>query len=321
MPENVALLDLNIVRREEQTPDIISLDLVAADGRPLPPFEAGAHIDLHIAPGLIRQYSLCGDPAVPHHYRLGILLDPASRGGSRTIHRDFQPGTKIHASLPRNHFPLAADATFSLLVGGGIGITPLIAMAHQLAADGAPFALHYCTRSRESSAFIDELRGSAFWSQVCVHYDDGPEQDRFSPEHDLPTPSSGTHIYVCGPTGFMDWVIAGARARHYPDAAIHREYFAADVDASGGPFEVVLATSGLTVAVNEGQSIVGALASAGVHVPVSCEEGVCGTCLTQVLEGVPDHRDVYLTDEEKKANDQILLCCSRAKTSRLVIDL
>ena len=315
------MIELAVMRRKDQAVGIISLDLVAADGGALPRFEAGAHIDLHIAPGLIRQYSLCGDPAVADCYRLGILLEQPSRGGSIAVHRDFQVGARVVASLPRNHFPLVGNARFSVLIGGGIGITPLIAMAHRLAADGADFAMHYCTRSRRNSAFVEELQDEIFWPRVRLHHDDGSPHDMFSPARDLPAALAGTQLYVCGPAGFIDWVIAQARARGYADAAIHYEYFAAEADTSGGPFEVVVASSGRAITVHEGESIAEALAAAGVRVEVSCEAGVCGTCLTQVIEGVPDHRDVYLTDEEKRANDQIMPCCSRAKSPRLVLDL
>lgn len=314
-------LEVEIVGRYEQADGIIVLELERVGGEPLPQFEPGAHVDVTIAPGLVRQYSLCGDPARTDRYRLGILLDPASRGGSAAIHQRFHAGERIRISAPRNNFPLAHEAPASVLIGGGIGITPLLAMAHHLQVAGKVFGLHYCARSCSKAAFLDELTAAPYRDAVHLHFDDGPAEQRLVPERDLPPPEAGAHLYVCGPTGFMDWVIACASARSYTQDRIHREYFGAPVDTSGDAFEVVLAKTGRTVPVAAGQSIVQALKGVGVLIEVSCEQGVCGTCLCDVLEGVPDHRDSYLSDEEKAGNDQMLLCCSRARTRQLVLDL
>ncbi len=317
----MSMLDLHIARLEKQADSIVVLDLCRPDGGPLPPFEAGAHVDLHLADGFVRQYSLCGAPSDRSRYRIGVLLDPNTRGGSQRVHRDLLPGGAVRVGLPRNLFPLAPDAAQSFLIGGGIGITPILAMAHQLDAAGQDFALHYCARTRGSAAFLGELADSAFVDRVSLHFDDEGEQDRFSVERALPPPKPGAHLYVCGPTGFMDWVIADAKRAGYVDAQIHREYFSAEIDTAGDAFEIVLANSNRVVAVPEGKSIVAALAEIGTKIDVSCEQGVCGTCLCTVLDGIPDHRDTYLTDEEKEACDQMLLCCSRSKTPRLVLDL
>ncbi|MCK8785950.1 PDR/VanB family oxidoreductase [Roseomonas sp. NAR14] len=313
------LLEVVIARREEQAAGIVVLDLVPAAGGALPGFEAGAHVDVHVGPGLVRQYSLCGSPADASRYRLGILLDPASRGGSAAIHAGFRAGERLRIGRPRNLFPLADGATRSVLVGGGIGITPMLAMAHALDRAGAEFELHYCARERGRAAFLDELAAAPFQGRTRLHL--SAETGRLVPERDLPPPAPGIHLYVCGPAGFMEEVIAGARRLGYPEPQLHREYFQTEVDTSGDAFEVELAQSGRTVAVAAGQSIVAALAGAGVAVEVSCEQGICGTCLCNVLEGEPDHRDEYLTEEEKAAGDQILLCCSRARSKRLVLDL
>lgn len=318
---DAALMELRVARRRTEAEGIISLDLVAPDGVTLPPFEAGAHVDLHLPSGRVRQYSLCGDPRDGQRYRLGVLRDPASRGGSVELHECCIVGATVRVGAPRNHFPLAAQAQHSVLAGGGIGITPMIAMAHQLHARGASFELHYCVRSQATAAFIEELQAAPFAAHLHLHRDDGDAAQRFEPQTALPPAAEGTHLYVCGPTGFMDWVIGQAQQRGYAPAQIHREYFSAEVDTSGAAFEVVAPSSGVTVRVAAGQTIVEALATAGIALPVSCEEGVCGTCLVNVLEGIPDHRDVFLTDEEKAANDQMLPCCSRALSSRLVLDL
>jgi vanillate O-demethylase ferredoxin subunit len=314
------LLKVAVHKRQLQGDGVVVLDLIPVDGGELPAFDAGAHVDLHVAPGLVRQYSLCGDPAERAVYRLGVLKDPASRGGSAGVHDTLFEGAEVTISAPRNLFPLAPDAERSVLVGGGIGITPMIAMAHALHAQGRAFELHYCGRSRSRSAFLDELQHAAFAERVSCHFDDEPDT-RLDLPAVLGRGAAGCHVYTCGPAGFMDWVIGTAEAQGYADASIHREYFQVEVDNAGAGFEVVAARSGKTVQVAEGQTILEALGSVGIRIEVSCEQGVCGTCMCAVLEGEPDHRDVYFTDEEKAANDQILVCCSRAKSKKLVLDI
>lgn len=313
-------IKLVVKRRQEQGHGIMVLDLVDAAGGALPAFSAGAHVDIHLSPELVRQYSLCSDPTQRDIYRLGILKDAQSRGGSVAAHATLKEGDEVFVSLPRNHFPLVGGARRSILIGGGIGITPMIAMAHALSAEGADFELHYRGRSREACAFVDELAASAFSDRVHTHFG---EEGAASLDlgRILGAPDSGTHVYVCGPAGFMSWVIDNAKALGFADEAIHREFFQVETDSSGAAFEVEARRTGATVRVEEGQSIVDALAKVGIKVKVSCEQGVCGTCLCDVIEGTPDHRDVYLTDEEKMDNDQILLCCSRARTARLVLDI
>ncbi|WP_323153931.1 PDR/VanB family oxidoreductase [Pseudomonas alvandae] len=315
------VLNLVVRKRQEQGEGVVILDLADPTGSNLPAFEAGAHVDVHLKPGLVRQYSLCGDPANAAVYRLGVLRDPASRGGSVAVHEQLSEGAHISVGMPRNLFPLAADASRSILIGGGIGITPMIAMAHQLTAQDSPFELHYCGRSRQRSAFLDELAGADFAACVRTHFDDEGDAQKLDLPAVLGQPGAGVHVYVCGPSGFMDWVIRGARQAGYTEDHIHREYFQVEVDVSGDSFEVVAQRSGKSVQVAEGQSIVNALASVGIQVDISCEQGVCGTCLCDVLEGEPDHRDFYLSDDEKAANDQILVCCSRAKSKKLVLDI
>ncbi|HDS1683505.1 TPA: oxidoreductase [Pseudomonas putida] len=318
---NEQLLNVVVRKREIQGADVVVLDLGRADGAALPAFEAGAHVDIHVAPGLVRQYSLCSDPADATVYRLGVLKDPASRGGSVSVHDSLLEGHEVQISAPRNLFPLAADARRSILLGGGIGITPMIAMAHALHQQGAEFELHYCGRSRSRSAFLEALANAPFAARVFTHFDDEEAAQRLNLADVLGTGTAGTHLYTCGPSGFMDWVIDGARQQGYSEEHIHKEYFQVEVDASGAGFEVVAARSNKTVQVAEGQSILDALAQVGIKIDISCEQGVCGTCMCEVLEGEPDHRDVYLTDEEKAANDQILVCCSRAKSNKLVLDI
>jgi vanillate O-demethylase ferredoxin subunit len=314
-------LDLIVRRREVQGQGIVLLDLADAAGAVLPAFEAGAHIDVHLPGGLVRQYSLCGDPADLRRYRLGVLQDPASRGGSIAVHAHLVEGAVVTVGRPRNHFPLAADAQHSVLLGGGIGITPLIAMAHALHAANRSFELHYSARAARAAAFLDELAAAPFAGQVRRHFDDEGGASLLDVSSVLTTAPAGTHVYVCGPSGFIDWVIAAAAAQGLADARIHREYFSVDVDTRGGAFEVVAAASGKSVHVGADQTILAALAAIGIKVDVSCEEGVCGTCVCTVLEGKCDHRDVYLTEQEKADNDQIMVCCSRSLSARLVLDI
>ena len=312
------LINATITRRDDQTDEIAVFEISATDGNALPAFEAGAHIDVVVGPELIRQYSLSNAPGETT-YRLGILNDPESRGGSRQIHAELKAGGEVQISAPRNHFPLDMDAEHSLLIGGGIGITPMIAMAYALKAAGKSFELHYCSRSQSKAAFLEELERE-FGDCLALHFDDAGEANRIDPKA-LASARPGTHLYVCGPSGFMDWVIEQGKAAGLPEKQIHFEYFNAEVDISGEAFEVYAEASDVTVQVGPNESIATALKAAGVKVLMSCEEGVCGTCICDVSEGIPDHRDHFLTDEEKEDNDQIALCCSRAKTSRLVVDI
>jgi vanillate O-demethylase ferredoxin subunit len=187
----------------------------------------------------------------------------------------------------------------------------------------ADFRLHYCTRSRDRMAFHDRIRQSAFSSSAVFHFDDGDAAQKLQLDSLLAAPQPGMHLYVCGPKGFMDAVLAKARASGWPEPQLHYEFFAAEVvkSESDGSFDVKLASSGKVVRIAKDKTVVQALAEAGIEVQTSCEQGVCGTCLTRVLEGEPDHRDMYLTPEEQAANDQFLPCCSRAKSATLVLDL
>ena len=315
------LLTVQVRKRQLQGDGVVVLDLIPVGGAKLPAFEAGAHVDIHIAPGLVRQYSLCSDPADSAVYRLGVLRDPASRGGSTSVYDTLLEGAEVQISAPRNLFPLASEARRSILIGGGIGITPMIAMAYALHAKGEDFELHYCGRSRSRSAFLDELQSAAFAERVHTHFDDEAPEQKLDMDRVLGHAEAGVHVYTCGPSGFMDWVIGESVKHGYADDQIHREYFQIEVDNSGASFEVVAARSGKTVQVAEGQTILEALADVGIQIEISCEQGICGTCLCDVLEGEPDHRDVYLTADEKQANDQILVCCSRAKSKKLVLDI
>ncbi|GLK91049.1 vanillate O-demethylase oxidoreductase [Pseudomonas turukhanskensis] len=305
-----------------ETSAIRTFELVSAGGGALPPFTAGAHIDVHLANGLVRQYSLCNHPLEQHRYVIGVLKDTASRGGSVALHEAVAEGDVLNISAPRNLFNLYSEARRSLLFAGGIGITPILCMAEHLAQNGAAFELHYCARSEDSAAFIGRLKASSFASQVVFHFDDDAGS-RLDADQVLKNPAAGTHLYVCGPGGFMEHILGSARANGWHEEQLHKEYFAAaPVDAAGdGSFVMKIASTGQELTVSEGKSAVAVLHEHGFDIPISCEMGFCGTCLTRVIEGTPDHRDTYLTEAEQAANDQFLPCCSRAKTPFLVVDL
>lgn len=317
------ILRVRVERKETLALDIASFELVSTDGTPLPSFSAGSHVDVSLAGGMTRQYSLCNDPGESHRYQIAVLRDAKGRGGSCAMHDTVQEGDILSISAPKNHFPLAHGARQHLLLAGGIGITPLLCMAERLSAIEQTFSMHYCTRSAERTAFRERIGRSRYAAAVQFHFDDGPGEQQLDIAALLKQPQQGVHVYTCGPKGFMDAVLSAARQSGWPEAQLHYEFFSAEPVklATDGSFEVKLASSGRVIRVAADQTVIAALAAEGVQVPTSCEQGVCGTCLTRVLEGEPDHRDLYLTPEEQAGNDQFLPCCSRAKSGRLVLDL
>jgi len=316
-------LHVRVARKRNEAQDICSFELVAANGGPLPVFSAGSHIDVHLPSGIVRQYSLCNHSDDRIRYLIGVLRDPASRGGSKGMHDDVHEGDLISISAPKNHFPLAHQARSSLLLAGGIGVTPILCMAERLWATGADFVMHYCTRSRERTAFVDRITTAPFAANVHFHFDEGEAAQKINLSALLAHPNEGVHLYVCGPKGYMDAVLSMARDRGWPEDRLHYEFFSAEVvkSANDQSFQIKLASSGKVILVSKDKTVAQALAEAGVEVPTSCEQGVCGTCLTRVLEGEPDHKDLYLTPEEQARNDQFTPCCSRAKSAILVLDL
>lgn len=317
-------IEVVVRQRQLQGGAVAVLALARPDGTALPPFTAGAHVDLHLPQGLVRPYSLCGNPREHGQYRLGVLLAGDSRGGSAQVHRALVEGTRFGISAPRNHFPLQLEAPHSVLLGAGIGITPLIAMAWALHEADRSFELHYCIRDRQRAAFLDELGAVPWASCVRVHESGTAARRRLDPRDVLRAAPAGHHVYACGPEGFMDAVQHAALDGGLPRDRVHRESFgAADVAPQAGDtaFEVMAARTGRQVLVGAGERLHEALRRIGVVVPVSCEQGVCGTCACTVLEGTPDHRDQYLDDDERAANDQLLACCSRARSPRLILDL
>ena len=312
-------LRVRVATRRLVAQDIVALELESADASPLPPFEPGAHVDVQLGADLLRQYSISIPPAQRDRYRLGVLLDPDSRGGSAAVHAGCPAGQVLQIGRPRNHFPLRLDAAHTLLFAGGIGITPVLAMAHALHAAGRSFELHYCGRSAARLAFLDELK--TFGDRVQLHLDDGPATQHPAIDAVLAAPAPGRHLYVCGPNGFMDFVTGAARRLGWADDTVHLERFGAEVNTDGAPFTVVAARSNVTFEVQPGERIADKLAEHGIAVRMSCQSGVCGTCVTKVIDGMPDHRDHVQTPAEKAANRTITVCCSRSKTRRLVLDI
>ncbi|HEY3605795.1 MAG TPA: fatty acid desaturase [Sporichthyaceae bacterium] len=294
--------------------EVRTFALDGVDG-PLPLFTPGSHIDVHLPSGRVRQYSLCNAPG--SSYRIAVKADPNGRGGSLEVHEALTVGTELTISEPRNNFELNDAARF-VLVAGGIGVTPLLSMAHDLHAAGAEFTLHVCAGDAARVPFGDELASLPFADRVHVHLG--------RTNLDLPTALGnwgGAEVYTCGPTGFMDWVSDQALALGWPLDTVHRESFSAPVvdTTNTAPFEVELARTGITFTVPADKQILDVLAEKKVEVPWSCSQGVCGACITPVLSGEIEHRDAVLTADARAGNSKMALCVSRAKGDKIVLDL
>lgn len=309
------LLQVRVAARRDEADGIVGFDLVAADGGALPAFAAGAHVDLHLAGGWVRPYSLCNPQDGGRVYRVAVQREGGGRGGSVAAHAQLLPGTRLSIGRPRNLFALEEGAGPVLLLAGGIGITPLLGMAEQLYAAGRPFALHYCTTSAARAAFADALRAAPYAAQVTLHHDD--QHGACDLGALLAAQPADTQAYVCGPQGF----IAAATSFGWPAGRMVVERFSAPGPAvAAGSIEVQAGRGGPVVTVAPGVPITVALSRAGIAIPVSCEQGVCGTCVTRVLEGEPEHRDFHLSAQEH-AHGFMLPCCSWATSQRLVLDL
>lgn len=297
----------------------LAVRLVAENGEALPEWQPGAHIDVHLPCGVIRQYSLTGS-CENEGYLICVGRETASHGGSRYIHETLRPGQKLLISAPRNLFALQ-EAERVLLLAAGIGITPLYAMALALEAAGTPFTLHYYVRQAESAAFAHELAQVEHGN--CVIHTISPRT--LLAEH-IPVATAGLHAWVCGPAGFMEKVRDVATAKGWDEAHLHSEAFQPAEPVSGGEageiFTVKLASTGERWPVPADKTIAQVLQENGVDVPLSCEMGICGACLTPVIDGVVDHRDSVQSDAEKNGPDQqVALCCSRSHSGELVIGL
>jgi len=315
-------ISARLSRKTVEAEDIATFEFVDPDGRDLPAFDAGAHIDVEAAPGVIRQYSLCNSPRERHRYQIGVLRERSSRGGSAAMHDRLQQGDIVSISPPRNLFRLVPGDHPSLLLAGGIGITPMLSMAEYLAETRAEFSLHYAVRSRARMAFASRIASSSYAGRVTTYVDDDPAVRRLSVQSLLAGRDKRTHIYMCGPGGFIEHVEATARQCGWPQAQLHKEYFTSAADLSAKQdFNIRIASSGATFFVAGDRSAVEVLIENGFDIPVSCGQGICGTCLTGVISGTPDHRDMFLTEAERARNDQFTPCCSRSVTPELVLDL
>jgi len=293
-----------------------------ADGAPLPPYKPGAHIDLHLPNGLVRQFSLVAPDPNPQSYAVGVKRDENSRGGSRYIIDEMKVGDAIKISAPRNTFPLVEDAEHVTLFAGGIGITPIWCMAQQLAALGRSWKLYYACRSRADMAFVDALE--KFEPKFRhLHFDDesGGVLDIAAAVAETP---ASAHLYCCGPNPMLKAFEAATAGR--PRNLVHVEYFTPKEEAAGqesklGGFWVELARSGEEYFIPEGQKVLEVLYQAGVDVDYSCELGICGACETKVISGTPIHHDSVLSEEEQASNEKVMICCCGCATERLVLDM
>lgn len=299
-----------------EAPGVLSLELVPTNGKPLPPFEPGAHIDLHLPGNIMRQYSLCGDPNDTSRYRVGIrsVSDGLS---SQFVHRKLRPGEVIKVSAPRNNFPLI-DADRYLFVAGGIGVTPLIPMMQAASARNKPWTLLYCNKRDTDAPFLDEIR--ALGGTLSLHSSEAGT--RLDVQQRLGQVEENTVVYCCGPERLMTAVEEATAA--WPADTVRFEWFtprSRPADEVSGSFEVVCEQSGLTVTVPPEKSVLEALNDAGIPVPCSCQQGICGTCEVRVIDGEVDHRDSILSSSERAANQTMMTCVSRAKGARLVLDI
>ena len=314
-----ATLRVRVARRWATGVDVVGLELEALSG-PLPTFQPGAHIDLHLPNGLVRQYSITNGPGEQASYVIGVKREAASRGGSSSIHEVLRVGDVVAISEPRNNFPLRRDATHTVLVAGGIGVTPLLAMARALARQRLSYELHVFARSALHLPFAPELAalGDAVTPQLGLDAAGTGEVVTAL----AASPGFARHLYICGPGPMLELTRQAAAAAGWADDTVHFEYFRNDrpINDSTG-FTVDLARSALTLEVPPGRSLLEILRENGVAAPSSCEQGACGTCLTRVLDGEPDHQDVYLNDSEKRSNRVMLTCVSRARSPRLVLDI
>ena len=316
------MMKVKIERIVDEALDIRSFRLVRSDGQPLDTYEPGAHVDLTGPTGVTRQYSLCSPPHDRRAYLVAVKKEAQSRGGSLALHEQVQEGMELEMGAPRNLFRLDPTATEHVLFAAGIGVTPLLSMAYQLAESGQTWCLHYFARSAEYAAFA-ELLASTFAGHVQFHYGVEPGDLDAALSGCLTRASRAAHVYTCGPAPFMNKVVEVA-ARSRSEDAIHLEHFQADPLANAGPsdgFEVELASSGVVLQVPANTSLIDVLQAHGCDIDTECREGICGTCIVEVLEGVPEHRDNCLSNKEKAANKQICACVSRALSARLVLDI
>lgn len=301
----------------QEADGINSYILKPVDGGLMPAFAPGAHIDVQLKPGLARSYSLVNDPATRGFYEIAVHLAPDSRGGSRHIHEEWRVGQVLEISEPRNNFPMVEDASHTVLIAGGIGVTPMLPMIARLEKLGRSWELHYVSASPDRAAYLDRLEQ---YAQANIVFDGIPGGERLDLTTVCASAPADAHLYCCGPSGMLDAFMAINSER--PAGHAHIEYFSAETEiATEGGYTLELARSNKTIAVQEGETMLDALLTAGVNIGFACSEGICGTCQVTVLAGVPDHRDHFLTDAEKAANTAVMVCCSGSRSANLVLDI
>ncbi|MBJ7549870.1 PDR/VanB family oxidoreductase [Marinomonas ostreistagni] len=319
------MIEVVVLNKVDEAAAVVRLVLGKADETALPPFEAGAHIDIKLPSGLLRQYSLCRLQSDPRYYEIAVLKDPQSRGGSEEVH-GLNIGDVVQISEPKNHFPLRSKEAKSLLIAGGIGVTPLLPMAQTLQCAGTSFEFYYCGKSPRTAAFSETLKQASFADKMHFHFSSEPQSSgRMDIKSVLSQHVADSDLYVCGPAEFIASVLEHAEALGWPEEKVHREFFAAptlEADyTENHAFQIKVASTGQVFDVAANQSITDVLDEQAIFVPVSCCEGVCGTCLTDVISGEVEHRDIFLSKQEKAEGKQMLTCCSRAKEEGALIEL
>lgn len=312
------LIEVRLIAIRYLARDTSLFEFESVDKRPLPGYEPGAHIDVHLPNGLVRNYSLTLAVPEPSRYAVGIKRDPASRGGSRFIHDELRVGTILTIGGPRNNFRLHEDAAHTVLIAGGIGITPIWCMAQRLKALGRDWRLHYACRSREDMAFRHELEAMP---QATLHFDDESGGQFLDVAAIVAAAPKDAHLYCCGPAPMLQ--AFEAATKDWPRDQVHVEYFTAKElpPTKKGGFTVALARSGVEYFIPEGETILNVLLDAGIDIDYSCELGICGACEQRVISGIPEHRDSILSEEEQAENKRVMICCAGCKTERLVLDL
>lgn len=316
---NVSSLEVRVHSIESVAPDVLLFDLRPQGEGMLPSFEAGAHIDVHLPDGRRRSYSLVNDPGERHRYMIAVQYEAFGRGGSRWMHQSLSSGDLIQISPPENAFPLHSQAPYSIFIAGGIGITPLWCMIQVLLREGRPWFLYHSARSQAAAVFRNEILAHG---EGCFSYrfSDDPAAGRFNIDEIVLNAAPGAHFYCCGPGSMLEDFKRACK--HIQSDRVHYEHFGTQQEAAPvSGVQIRLARTGVTITPNAGESILQAVHRAGVSVPSACQQGVCGTCETTVLDGIPDHRDIILSAQERAANKTMMICCSGALTDYLELDL
>ena len=318
-------LNLRVTKRTRETEKIAKFELAHPNGDGLPQFKAGAHLQINIPNGLTRQYSICNSPITKDKYEIAVYLDEHSRGGSAWMHQ-LKVGDDIQTEYPINRFEYQSGAR-SVFLAGGIGITPLLSMAEQAILDGSRFQFYVCTRTFEETPFKERLKEIAVIGDVHYRHSSVPASARIDFKEVLAKVEKDAHIYICGPRGFINDAIEAGTHFGYSENQIHYERFSNSVESytnsnsNASEFSIDLRKSNRQFIVRSDETIAAVLVRAGMEIPLSCEQGVCGTCATRVLAGLPDHRDEYLTKNEKLKNNVMMICCSRSLGPQLILDL